>query len=300
MTLEFLGFIWNQVILGPMINSLILLYAVLFSNFGISILVFTVLIRVVTLPLTLRQIRMTKKMSTVQPLIKDLQQKYANDKSRISQETMRIYKENGINPLGCLGPMFIQMPVWIGLYQAIIQTLPANPDSLVGLSQKLYPWLPLVNKVVPLDSSMLWLDLAQPDRTPVLPVLVGVSMWAVQKMSMMPSTDPRQQQTANMMLWMMPMMLMFFSFQLPSGLSLYWVASNLIQMGIQYFITGWGNLLPTPKAVQDQQGPENQSVKEIDQDEHESRGNRKNGRGSYRNRPRPARRRERPGRNRRT
>ena len=219
--MEFLGFIWNQIILGPMINSLILLYAVLFSNFGISILVFTVLIRLVTLPLTLRQIRMTKKMSTVQPLIKDLQQKYANDKSRVSQETMRIYKEHGINPLGCLGPMFIQMPIWIGLYQAIIQTLPANPDSLVGLSQKLYTWLPLVNKVVPLDSDMLWLDLAQPDRTPILPVLVGVSMWAVQKMSMMPSTDPRQQQTANMMLWMMPMMLMFFSFQLPSGLSLY-------------------------------------------------------------------------------
>ncbi|SVD57669.1 uncharacterized protein METZ01_LOCUS410523, partial [marine metagenome] len=115
MTLEFLGFIWNQIILGPMINSLIMLYAVLFSNFGISILVFTVLIRLVTLPLTLRQIRMTKKMSTVQPLIKDLQQKYANDKSRVSQETMRIYKEHGINPLGCLGPMFIQMPIWIGL-----------------------------------------------------------------------------------------------------------------------------------------------------------------------------------------
>ncbi|MBF8268094.1 MAG: hypothetical protein HW388_1602 [Dehalococcoidia bacterium] len=284
--------------MGPMINSLVLLYSLLFNNFGLSILVFTVIIRVITLPLTLRQIRMTKGMSDLQPQLKEIQQKYANDQQRKSQETMRLYKEQGVNPLGCLGPMFIQMPIWIGLYQAVIQTLPANPESLAGLSQKLYSWLPLVNQAVPLGSQFLWLDLALPDKTPVFPVLVGVSMWAVQKMTMLPSADARQAQTNQMMLWMMPMMLTFFSFSLPSGLSLYWVASNLIQMAIQYFITGWGTLLPAFMVKRAPESAQAQPAKEMVKDGNNGSDGTVSGR-SDRDRPKPARRRARPGRNRR-
>ena len=283
-----------------MINGLVLIYSLFFESFGISILVFTVLIRLATLPLTLRQIRMTKSMSRVQPLLKELQLKYANDKSRMSQETMRIYREQGVNPLGCLGPMFIQMPIWIGLYQAIIQTLPAEPESLVRLSAMLYSWLPLVNEAVPLHSSFLWLDLALPDSTPLMPVLVGLSMLAVQRMTTMPSADPKQAQTTKMMMWMMPMMLMFFSFSLPSGLSLYWVASNLIQMGIQYFVTGWGNLLPSRKAATVPQSAPMLPAKEMEQNGDNAGSDGKISRGSDRNRPRPARRRTRPGKNRRS
>ena len=243
--MEVIGTIWNTVIQEPMINGLMVMYKLFGDNFGISILIFTVIIRVITLPMTLKQIRMTRAMSNIQPLIREMQQKYPNDRGKVSQETMRIYRENGVNPLGCLGPMFIQMPVWIGLYQAIIQILPTSPESLVGLSQKLYFWLPIVNEAVPLDSNFLWLDLALPDKTPIVPILVGGSMWAVQKITMMPSADARQAQTNQMMLWMMPMMLLFLSFTLPSGLSIYWIASNLIQMGIQYRMTGLGNLLPS-------------------------------------------------------
>ncbi|MBI2856624.1 MAG: membrane protein insertase YidC [Chloroflexi bacterium] len=299
--MEIIGFIWNTLILGPMINALVLLYKVLGSDFGLSILVFTVIIRLVTFPLTLRQIKMTRAMSQIQPQLREVQQKYANDRQKVSQETMRLYKEHGVNPLGCLGPMFIQMPIWIGLYQAIIQTLPANPESLIGLSQKLYAWLPLVNQAIPLDSSFLWLDLALPDKTPVLPALVGVSMWAVQKMTMMPSADPRQSQTNQMMLWMMPLMLMFFSFSLPSGLSLYWVASNLIQMAVQYRMTGLGNLLPSTRKAAEPASlpPPIQPAKEIVQDGNTG-SDRKVSRGSNRNRPKPARRRARSGRGRRS
>lgn len=296
--MEFIGFVWNQVIIGPMINILVLLYSLLFNNFGIAILVFTVIIRVATLPLTLRQIKMTQGMSQLQPLLKEIQQKYANDKQRVSQETMRLYKERGVNPLGCLGPMVIQMPIWIGLYQAIIKTLPNNPEALVTLSQKLYSWLPLVNQAVPLDSHFLWLDLAQPDKLPALPVLVGMSMWAVQKMTTMPSADARQAQTNKMMLWMMPLMLTFFSFSLPSGLSLYWVASNLIQMAIQYYRTGWGNLLPAPKTGPAPQIAEAQPDKEMVQDGNTGSDRPVSRRGN-RNRPKPARRRTRPDRSRR-
>jgi len=300
--LDFIGLIWNQFILGPMVNSLVFLYVILFSNFGLSILVFTVMIRLATLPLTLKQIRMTRGMTQIQPLVKELQRKYAEDKARLSKETMALYKTHGVNPLGCLGPMFIQMPIWIGLYQGIIQTLPSQPERLIGLSQKLYSWLPLVNEAVPLNSKFLWLDLAlgpgeQSDF--LLPALVGISMWAVQKMSMVPSADARQAQTNQMMLWMMPLMLTFFSFQLPSGLALYWVASNLIQMGIQYFITGWGNLLPTRKTgpAATQTGTA-QPDKEMVQDGNSGSDGKNSGR-SDRDRPGTTRRRARSGRSRR-
>jgi YidC/Oxa1 family membrane protein insertase len=299
--MEFIGLIWNQLILGPMVNSLVFLYVIFFDNFGLSVLLFTVIIRLITLPLTLKQIRLTRGMSQLQPLVKELQRKYADDKARLSKETMALYKTQGVSPLGCLGPMFIQMPIWIGLYQGIIQTLPSQPERLIGLSQKLYSWLPLVNEAVPLNSKFLWLDLAmgpgeQSDF--LLPALVGLSMWAVQKMSTVPSADARQAQTNQMMLWMMPLMLTFFSFQLPSGLALYWVASNLIQMGIQYFITGWGNLLPSRKTEPTPQTPTDQPVKEIVQNGN-SGSDGKNRGGSGRNRPGTARRRARPGRSRR-
>ena len=159
--LDFLGLMWEQLIQGPMVNSLVFLYAILFDNFGLSILLFTVIIRVITLPLTLKQIRLTRNMSVLQPKVKALQEKYKNDRSKLSQETMKLYREHGMNPFGCLGPMLVQMPIWIGLYQAIIQTLPSQPERLIGLSEKLYSWLPLVNEAVPLNSGFLWLNLAQ-------------------------------------------------------------------------------------------------------------------------------------------
>jgi len=299
--LDFIGLIWNQLILGPMVNSLVFLYVILFDNFGLSIVVFTVIIRLITVPLTLKQIRMTRGMSQIQPLVKELQKKYADDKAKLSRETMALYKAHGVNPIGCLGPMVIQMPIWIGLYQGIIQTLPAQPERLIGLSQKLYAWLPFVNQAVPLDSSFLWIDLAispgdQNDF--LLPAIVGLSMWAVQKMSLVPSTDARQAQTNKMMLWMMPLMMTFFSFQLPTGLALYWVVSNLIQMFIQYFITGWGNLIPSRNPAPTPQAPTTQPDKEIEQDG-KSGSDGTNSGGSNRDRPGTAKRRARSGRNRR-
>ena len=222
-----------------MINSLVMLYYIFFNSFGVSILVFTIMVRVVMFPLTVRQSRQLKSMNAIQPKVKEIQAKYAKDRQRITQETMRIYKENGVNPIGCLGPLVIQFPIWIGLYQAILQTLPAAPDRLIGLSGHLYSWLPQVHEVIPLNSSFLWWDLALPDRTPVLPVLVGASMYLVQKMTSMPSADPRQASTNRMMLWMMPLMFGFFTMQFPSGLAIYWVVSNAVGVVIQGFVTGW-------------------------------------------------------------
>ncbi|MDP6714903.1 MAG: YidC/Oxa1 family membrane protein insertase, partial [SAR202 cluster bacterium] len=136
--MEFLGDAWSTVIIQPMVNSLLLLYWVFFGNFGIAIIAFTMLVRLMMIPLTIKSARQMKAMNALQPLMKQVQEKYKNDRQRVSQETMKMYKEHGVNPLGCLGPMFIQFPIWIGLFQAIRQTVPNNPENLVELSGNLY------------------------------------------------------------------------------------------------------------------------------------------------------------------
>ena len=231
---------WNEGILRPMINSLVFLYTVLFNNMGLSIISFTILVRLATTPLTLRQVRQMRAMSALQPRLQGIRDKYKNDSKKISQETMRMYKEAGVNPIGCLGPLVVQFPIWIGLFQALIQTLPTNPERLVSLSDKLYFWVPSVHAAIPLNSNFLWLNLAEPDPTNIImPLLVGASTWLQQKMTSAPSADPRQQSTQSMMLWMMPIMLGLLSMTFPSGLALYWVVSNIVGVFTQYPITGW-------------------------------------------------------------
>ena len=305
--MDAIRFIFDLFLIDPMLNILVVLYTVLFNNFGLSIIVFTVLVRLLTLPLQLKQTRQMKAMQALQPRMKEVQARYPKDPQKRSQETMRLYREAGVNPLGCLGPMFIQLPIWIGLYQAIIKTLGDSPDRLVGLSQRLYSWNPVGDTIVPLSSSFLWMDLAEPDPSPiVLPLLVAATTWAQQKMTMMPSADPRQASTNNMMLWMMPIMLGFFSLSFPSGLALYWTVSNLIGVITQGVMTrDWSPLVPsfvkrgpapesTPEPAQEPEPKEIQSDGTTSVDENV----RKNRRRGHRGGPERARRRSGRGRNR--
>ncbi|MBI2873145.1 MAG: membrane protein insertase YidC [Chloroflexi bacterium] len=296
--MELIGLLWNEIIIRPMINSLLLLYVLLFSNFGLAIIAFTLVVRVVTLPLSLRQAHQMKAMSGLQPKLKDIQERYRNDRAKVSQETMRLYRQAGVSPLGCLGPMVIQFPVWIGLFYAIVQTLPTTPENLAGLSQKLYSWLPLVHTLPPVNGRFLWLDLALPDPTPlVLPILSGASMWVQQKMSTMPSVDPRQRAQNTMMLWMMPIFFVILSLQFPSGLVLYWVVSNVIGIVIQYFVTGWGSLFGAAAPVTVPATP--QPAKETAGDgEQKPGGDSQDGGGGRRARAKAARRKSRGGRGR--
>ncbi|MBI2857424.1 MAG: membrane protein insertase YidC [Chloroflexi bacterium] len=230
-----------------MVNVLVAITNTLWGSFGLAIVVLTVLVRLATLPLTMRQLRSTKAMQSLGPKLKELQKTYAKDKQKLQQETMKLYREAGINPLGCLVPMIVQLPVWIALYQSIIKSLGYTPEDLLGLSRLLYPW-PVVHQAIPLNDKLLWLNLSVPDTLYVLPVLVGVSMWLQQKMTTQTAADAdaRQQQMNTMMLWMMPVMFAFFTLQFPSGLALYWIAYNIIGIVIQYFATGWGGLATVP------------------------------------------------------
>jgi|TARA_B110000263_G_scaffold10912_1_gene9262 YidC/Oxa1 family membrane protein insertase len=231
----------------PMINSLSLLYDLLGDNLGLAIISFTVLIRFVLIPLTVRQTKQMKKMQELQPQLQAIQKKHKNKtpqtKQKVQQETMALYKQAGVNPVGCLGPLIIQMPIWIGLYRAILKSAPSSPEGFVDLSKYFYSWNFSISKV-PFNSNFLGIDLVdfvQFAPTPwqfALPVIVGSSMFIQQKFTTSPSTDPRQQQTQQMMLWMMPIMFGIFTWQFPAGLAVYIFFSNLMGIIIQYFVGG--------------------------------------------------------------
>lgn len=232
--------IWSLVALDPLLNSLIALSHLVGNNFGLSIIILTVVVRIILSPLTLKQTQSTKAMQLLQPKIQELQKKYGRNQQKLQQEMMRLYKEAKINPLGCMWPMLIQFPIWIALYQSIMRALASTPESLLDLSRHLYSW-PMVTQAIPLDEIFLWLHLSTPDM--YLAILVGITMWIQQKMVTPPPTDPRQQSMNQITTLMMPLMFGMFSLSFPSGLSLYWAISNLVGIVMQYFIGGgWGYL----------------------------------------------------------
>ena len=231
--------LFDLVILQPTLNLLVLLSKYLFGNFGLAIVALTIIIRLVTLPLAMRQLHSSRAMQGIQPKMKELQKKYEKDKQQLGSEIAKLYKEQGVNPLGCALPMLIQMPIWIGLYQSVIQGLACSPENLLGLSKQLYSWS-VIQEQVPLNSHFLWLDLGSGDV--IMAILVAASMWMLQKMSVPLSGEPTQQSMQRMMVWLMPLMFGFISLSIPSGLPLFWVCNSLLGIVIQYRVTGWGTL----------------------------------------------------------
>jgi YidC/Oxa1 family membrane protein insertase len=223
-----------------MINVLIVLSTYV-GGLGISIIFLTIIIRAVMYPLSMKQLHASKKMQDLQVQIAELRKKYSKDRQAMAREQMRLYKEAGMNPAGCVLPMLIQTPIWIALYQSIVRVLAAAPEDFLGLSQHLYKSWPVFSSV-PLPSQFLWLDLAAPDKFLLLPILVGGTMWLQQKMMTPTVQDEKSAAQSQMMLWMMPLMFAFLTLSFPSGLALYWVVSNIISIVMQYFVTGWGGL----------------------------------------------------------
>src|SRR5882672_8993546 len=160
---------------NPFTTALLLLYQILGQNIVLSIVVFTVLIRLLTFPLTQQQIKSSKAMQELQPKMKKMQEKYKGDREKLAAEQMKLYREHNINPLaGCL-PLLIQMPVLLGLYGAISRSLAATPLQLLDLQHRIM--LPGLSHLVPLQNQFLWLNLALPDQSFILPVLVVATTW---------------------------------------------------------------------------------------------------------------------------
>jgi YidC/Oxa1 family membrane protein insertase len=236
--------LFDLLLVIPITNILVGLSRVFGGNFGLAIIVFTIGMRFVTWPLTARQYKQSKAMQELQPRVAEIQKKYkGKDPKKAQQEMMALYKEAGVNPLGCLWPLLVQFPIWIALYQVINFSVGESPESLVTLSQRLYP-IDFVHTAVPVDNQFLIWNLGQPDATLILPLIVGLTMYIQQKMITPPRVaNPtpqqlQQQQTTQMMMWMMPLMFGFFSLSVPSGLALYWAITNLAGITLQYFYMG--------------------------------------------------------------
>ena len=252
---------WD-LILNPFVTILAWLYAALNQDIVLAIVVLTVIIRILTFPLFAKQQESSKKMQQIQPQLKKLQEKYKNDKEKLSQAQMKLYKENKVNPVGGCFPMLIQFPILIGLYQAIFFALAATPFQLVDLSERLL--IPGLDSLIPLQR--MWTPIPQlasllpeldltlaPTENPhyalILPLLVLITTWGQQKLTMSATGQaksnkddddddgaPAGGQAAAMtksMTTIMPIMFGFFSLSFSVGLSIYFVTSNLIGV-VQY------------------------------------------------------------------
>jgi len=237
------------------VNVLIWIYDVVGNNFGLAIILFTILIRIVTWPLNAQQMKGAAAMQALQS-DKDwqaIQKKYAKDKEKLAQEQMRVYKEKGINPFGSCLPTLIQFPIIIALYQSIIRALASTPLDLLKLSRSIS--LPNVSDLIPLNSKFLWMDLGHPESVaifglaiPTLAVIVAITTYIQAKLTMPASANPGDQSAAmsGMMSIYMPLLLGYFALTFASGLSVYFITSNVLGI-VQYAMQGkanWHNLIP--------------------------------------------------------
>jgi YidC/Oxa1 family membrane protein insertase len=179
-------------------------------------------------------------MQELQPKLRELQKQSGKDKEKQMQEQMRLYREHGVNPaLGCL-PMVIQLPVWFALYQALANLPGTYPDFA-------QPFLWISNLADP-EAQLTFPGWPPVTGWPILTLFTGVSQWLLQKM-MTPHSDDPQQQMMGQMMQLMPLMFVFFAFQVPAGLVLYWATSNIFSLVQQYFVTGWGSLVPASRSA---------------------------------------------------
>ena len=250
---------WDTIIINPMTNLLLWIYDALGHGphmFGLAIILFTILIRAVTWPLNASQVKGAQAMQELQndKDWQEIQKKYAKDKEKLAQEQMRIYKEKGINPFASCLPTLIQFPIIIGLYQSITRALSATPFDMLKLARTVYPFQN-VEAIIPLNSKFLWMDLGRPESIqilgfalPTLAIIVALTTYVQSKLTMPTSTNPNDQsaQMSGMMSIYMPLLLGWFALNFASGISVYFITSNVLGI-VQYAATGranWSSLIP--------------------------------------------------------
>jgi YidC/Oxa1 family membrane protein insertase len=249
-----------EFITTPFLNVLLLIY-LLVKDFGLAIILFTVLIRVITYPLNASQLKSSRAMQEFNnnKEWQEIQKKYKDNREKLAQEQMRLYKELGVNPFKSCLPTLIQLPIWLGLYQGIMAALAQTPLQLAFLERHIYAPLAQVSSQIPLDSQFLWMNLGQPERLtipglnfgiPVLAVLVVITSYVQSKVAM-PATGGNDQgaQMSKMMTLYMPFLMGWMALTLASGLALYFFVSNLLSIGQSAAMgqVNWKALLPGRK-----------------------------------------------------
>ena len=230
---------FDTILVQPLTNLFVLL-TTLTGNAGIGVILLTIIIRVVTLPMTLKQMHSMRMMGVLAPRLADVKKRY-KDPRRQQQETMRLYREAGINPLGCFSSMLIQLPILFALYRTFLIAVGEAPEAAIKLRERLYP-VDYLQSNLPLPADFLWLHLGRPDSLVIIPILVAITTYTLQKMTTMPAADERARAQASMMNMLMPFIFGYITLTLPSGLGLYYVLSNVIGMVLQYAYVGGGAL----------------------------------------------------------
>lgn len=208
--------------IAPLVDHVILpfltfSYQHIYPNYGVAIIVLTMLIRILLYPLTVKQFVSMKKMQVLQPKFKAIRAKYGSEPKRMQQEIMKLYKTEKANPLGGCLPVLLQLPILISLFMAINGEKFKVLLDVVGVNKGFTPiWLP---------------HLSMPDNFYILPVLIGVTTYLSQKMSHT-STDAMQAK----LLQFIPLMMIFISWKMPSGVLLYWATSQAIAVVQQRMI----------------------------------------------------------------
>ncbi len=260
--------LFNLVFFGPVINLLVLIFQGLQAlhlpgALGFSIMVLTVLIRILVWPFMSSQIKATKKMAELKPHLDALKGKHKGDKQALAAAQMALYKEHGVNPAGGCLPAVIQIPVFIALYQAIINILPGG--NINNINSLLY--LPQFKLPATLDPNFFGLNLgikpsefgSQGFLLLLVPLVTAVLTFVQSKMTLpkpvkhYPSDSPKEGkekesledsmgQVQSQMVFLMPIMIGYFAFSFPIGLAIYWNTYTILGIIQQYRISGWGGL----------------------------------------------------------
>ena len=251
--LSLLGNFFYVIFTQPIFNGLMLLDHLL-GDFGISIILLTIVIRLILYPLMLKQLRSSKRMQEVQPKIAEVKKLYPKDQRAQLEATQAIYKEYGINPAaGCL-PLFIQLPVIYGLYNSLNTVL--RSPKLPDINKAIYPFLPHFSRLP--DANLNWftfinphafINLGNPDPTHILPIVAALATFIQLRMSQprtTAATKNAMSQQMQIMQFIMPVFTLFFAWAFPAGLALYWTTTSIFSMVQQYFVTGWGSLFVRP------------------------------------------------------
>ena len=273
---------WDTLIVQPFTNVLLMI-TMLVKNFGVAIILFTILIKLITFPLTAKQIKSSQAMQELQknPRFLKMQEKYKDNKEKLAEEQMKLYKELKVSPFSSCLPMLLQFPIIIGLYQSIMKAMASTPLELIKLERIIYPFLD-PNKILPIQNRFLWMDLGQPERLiiggigiPVLTILVVLSTIVQTRVMTPPADAAKNDQTTamtNSMNMTMPVMMGVLAFQFSAGLALYFVVSNLTTVA-QYAAMGktdWSRIFPWIKTKPKENKP-TIVLPDLDDDEEEEK-----------------------------
>lgn len=217
----------------------LLSYSYDFTNsYGFSIVVLTIIINIIIFPLTLRQTRSTKRMQDIQPELKKLQKQHKDNKEQLNKEIAELYKTKGINPLGCVLPLIIQMPVWFALFRVLREPLlfiPKEASLFTQLGDHSSALFFTMDLQIPASEISTWID-----RIPYLVLILFVILTALYQQSQLTkksgnSNNPQAQQM-QMIGKIMPLFFGFISWTLPSGLVVYFLTGNVFRIGQQALI----------------------------------------------------------------